>query len=224
MKCLTSILAIALMALVSTPAYGLIMLSNPYVPGYNQSAAHSGGLYNGSPVRSYTDIMYDGSYRITDFHWWGWDVSPAAGFQSFDVQIYANGGDGKPGDQVFAQSFTLDALTVTPGVGDNVWGTKYEADFSTPFVGAAGRYWIGVTGNYDDNAIWGWTLNETSRIFNEDWQMCNAFDGGWGHTYLGDLTFEVSGEYINTVIPEPATLALLGLGLAGGYIASRRRK
>ncbi len=84
---------------------------------------------------------------------------------------------------------------------------------------SAGEHWIGIVGPAADYALWWYNLDDAG--VGTAGQKSFAFDPGFGMytTYLAaDGAFQMLVE-----TPEPATLAVLGAGLAGlGFM--RRRK
>jgi hypothetical protein len=207
---------------VSAAASPTVFVSNPYTPGLSESAhfstSHSGVLLN----QCYTDVDYDGTYKITDFHWWGMELGGSAtDLNGFRLQMFANDGSDMPGAEVYSEFFGSSSFTVNDG--PDFFDAKYGVDLATPFAGPAGKYWFSVTADFTSTWLWGWTTSQTTRLGLDDKQYYSDFSNNWlwGTPQPGDLTFEVTGE---SVVPEPASLTLFGIGLFSGLAAIRRRK
>jgi len=121
--------------------------------------------------------------------------------------------------------------TYLPSGADTVcWQYNFPVDPQNTFNQVAGTtYWLDVkVAPGDEAAKFGWKTADPTLRWNDDavWGTGNEpYDGPWkavtypvGHALGGeslDLAF--------VIVPEPATLAFLGLGLAGLLVGRRNR-
>lgn len=148
---------------------------------------------------------------ISDVHWWGESNS---GGDDFTFTFFSDN-TGIPGSVLLSTSGTLTKSTVNVG---SAWDpvTFYSSDLAVPFAGAAGTtYWLSIF-NGASNASWLWLKADApgdgawvQQNGNQTWSALNDMA-------INDMAFQLT-------VPEPATLALLGLGLAGlGFTRSRK--
>lgn len=122
---------------------------------------------------------------------------------------------------------TLESWTIAPGTLGSVGNNNAPIDLTSvlhPTLTSGTLYWLTATTDTGDTI--GWGLDTTGDPHN----TATSIDGGatWFDSTSTGLTpgaFQVDGPTIvNTGVPEPGTLVLLGSGLALAARRSRQRK
>jgi len=160
------------------------------------------------------DLFYS-SAVVTDYLFFT-GLNPADNsFTTMQVTLRSDASD-SPGAVIATESVDATNFYV---YGADPSNTYYEVDLklTTPWTLSSGtQYWIGASGNGFDAGQLVMTPSNSSLA---DGQLAQ-FDGSTftGMNTIGDQAFALEG----TPTPEPASMVLVGLGIAG-LIAGRRK-
>jgi hypothetical protein len=191
-------------------------------------------------------ICLDG-WAITDIHWWGsFYANQAFEFDQFLINIYENDPgelfgpqDDLPGVRVWGGAenpFPVSSLTITfagvDSAGENVYRYDLQLEEADWFYQVLGtKYWLSIIADTPEanNLIWGWhsgfqpqldgltTAVNGKVLYPDATGLGNPDQWAWITEHPDQMAF------VLTSIPEPGTIALFGLGVAG-LLALRRRK
>jgi len=220
-------MAVALAVLPSAPAQAEIIFDNG---GPNLEGAF---ISDASELWEQADdfSLAPGANIVADVHWWGiyvFEDTPLS--DSFTIRIYENV-DGMlndwPEDTPLYEFSGIDGnraatgnvlTTVVPGGGEEDFDVyAYSADLAPIVLAPNTTYWISIqndtSNDGDDSWLWAATVNSGG---NENHRQG---DGAWETSKLEDMAFNLTGP----VVPEPASMSLLALGVAGLAFRMRRK-
>lgn len=163
--------------------------------------------------------LQPGASTVSGIRWWGGYSNMPTGIDSFTIRIFADDA-GVPAAGPLAEFDVGQASRVSTGLdayGLDVYA--YEANFGPVDLMANVTYWLSIVHDTSagDIEIWYWSLDHAGSS-----QYLPIPDGpGWTE-HDARLGFQLTNDA--AAVPEPGTLALLGLGLAGIGFQRRRRR
>jgi hypothetical protein len=182
----------------------------------------------GNFATSYDNFTLATAATVTGVEWTGsYFNSPNQGsITAFTLTFWSDAAGQPSGTALDTVVIPGNANETATGVGgvDNAGNPvfTYSADISSfPLIAAAGtQYWLSIVPDLGFPPQWGWESGTGG-----DGISYQDFFGSRSQNAI-DLAFALNGSPVATVIPEPGSLTLWGLGLVGlgwfGWIKNRK--
>ncbi len=202
---------VVLLAALIAPAAGAQVYSNG--PNDNNGYFFSQDRYDSFGWQLWDDFSLGSGTTLTRVSFWAINNGLTSLTSSINWEIFADAG-GTRGGLLFSG---IGAVTSQAGVVGGCCSSqeppylRYVSDFYFSVGLGAGTYWLGL-------------YNSTMGI-NAAWETANQLGSSGEHSATGalgqDLAFDL---YDDSVVPEPATVVLLGTGLLSLGLVNHRRK
>jgi len=197
-------LSAASLLVAASSANAAVLVSQPFVDGGASFLSNRGGGFENAD-----SFVLGAASTVTSIVWWG--TSDDNGTDPFSVRL-ASTLAGLATD--LAGTVARSAAPVGSD-GDPRDIFRFELTLTAPLMLAAGEHFLSVA---RDDIDWLWT--EGTGGDGSSWYI--DANGDWT-SEPPDLSLEIIGER-QQAVPEPDTLALLGLAGVGAALAGRRRK
>ncbi len=146
-------------------------------------------------------------------------VSAIPGFSAVDPITVALRSDSADSPDAVLESFTV--LPGALGVLGTLSAPVTLTSIAQPLLTPGTRYWL--TAAAPDSSGYAWNFNSTGA--NADHAVLIDGGGSWFVIPSGFATpggFQIDGDAVQDVVPEPASLLLLGTGFIGTALGRRR--
>jgi hypothetical protein len=207
---------VVLCAFAAFAASASALYTQPWDGGSNLFASQNdttGG--NGNFATVFDNFMLTGAASINEVSWIGGYFNPPnqGPITAWTINFYADAA-GQPGSLLADYSIAGTGGETSVGSVNGFPIFSYDVSLASAFAAAAGtQYWLSVVPDLGFPPQWGWASGTGG-----DGSAYQVFFGNGG-SVASDMNFTLS----NT-IPEPASLALTGIGLGLVGLASWRRK
>lgn len=223
-KVLLCLSGILLFIFMSVTAQAYIFSQPPYTEAGGLISSSGDPLMGDPSPRVYDDFTLTTSSAINTIVWWGLSYF---GDPQFTYTVY-NDSDNSPGSVFYSSTGapTRSGYTTTNGQLIDM----YSITLGSSFTAAAGtKYWLSIY-NTETDSLWGWDIAAygNGSIESEDYGTNGEFPVYYDlqlnpHPFQPGGTSNVAFQLDYVPVPEPSVILLLGLGLIGVAIISRRK-
>jgi hypothetical protein len=204
MGTIVKLIIAALLVLVTLPGYADIIIDTGAPP-----PSSTGQLLDPNNWVA-GQFVLDQAYTITDVEAWMIELSPG----NMSVAIYGDDG-GVPGAAYFSWNFQADNLI------DGPLGAQWQGLHGVNWNLDAGTWWVTFLVNRDSASSFILPFDAPSPL--SAYGSYNNVDDDWSY-FESSNGYRIQGFAQNGPIPEPASMALLGFGLAGLALYQRKHK
>ncbi len=213
------------LTMLAAPVHATTVLwSQDPIDGGEAFISSSGDLFGVSLPQYADDFDVHIGWDVHSVTWWGGFLNEQAGETpgSFNISFFEDDGDAPSTAGPLASEVAVNpSASLTGMLGDPGFGSatlpiyEFTHEFSSPIRLHAGRRYLSIE-NPDSGILFHWL---TGGPYNHQSWFTTGHGATWSDPQEWDFAYQLDGA----VIPEPATLTLLGAGIAGLALRRRRR-